>query len=351
MAPSITNCCVSTVFRYKANVPNSTATCIESPKFKLSDVNWRIKLCKTQTAERTALGIYLISSLDENMEEWSCEAKAMFKLLPKNDQTDRSIVKFLVKQKFGHANSSQGFDEFIDWKEFLEHYVSGNEAEFEIAVSANPLNRNVSPNLDQTYSKLRLRVDDVSELEDEQCYSPEVIVRGIKWRFLVKKMDDYLAVFLSSDSLDLHKNWSYKVDATFRLLSFDENVGEKSLVISHRFNYREFDWGFNHFLSWSEFTDKRKRYVVQDTANFELEFAVDEPKPLWEIDEYQMKTGNSSLHCSVCLELFSTGQIYSTRCGHLFCQPCFKNSIEGNEVCPMCKTPSKIAELHPIYFT
>lgn len=53
--------------------------------------------------------------------------------------------------------------------------------------------------------------------------------------------------------------------------------------------------------------------------------------------------------CPICLDMFSMDEILSTICGHLFCEPCIKNTIKTRKKCPMCNRPLKLNQIHRIY--
>lgn len=346
---SATSCCFGSIFRFTFDISQFDTKPIESSEIRLSDVNWKIQLRKKSTDDgsKIVLGVYLVSTFDDSAANLSCEAQAAFKLLRNDNEIDQSIVKYLRKQQFSNLKQSHGFDEFIDWDDFLAHFVSESKAIFKVEISAEPLHRLTEMNIEQEYAKLHVLVKPVSELES--CFSPVIIVRGIKWKVLTKKNDDDLAIFLCADKLDMGKNWFYKVDCTFQLLSLDETDNGIKKVTTTNFHYDADDWGYLHFAKWSDFTSQR--FTFANKANFLIEFKVHEPKPLWKLDKPNLSNANSSLQCCVCFECFTTGNISTIKCGHLFCVPCFTKSIKVRKVCPMCTVPTNANELHPIFFT
>lgn len=343
---SATSCCSSTIFRFTADVSSLATNLIESPEIRVSDVNWKVQLQKKSIAGGEAvLGVILVTTFDE--ANLSCDAQATFKLLRNDNQINQSIVKYLPKRKFSSLKNAHGFDEFVDWADFLAHFVSDGKATFKIEISAEPLQRMVEATIEQEFAQLQVSVEDVSQLG--WCYSPEIVVRDIKWKVQFKKNDDNLAVFLCADKLDLGKNWSYAVDCNFTLLALPhKNEDNIKKCTTGNFHYEADDWGYNQFVKWPKFTES---YVFADKANFVVEFKVHEPTPLWTLGRPNLTNANSQLQCAVCLECFTTGNICTIKCGHLFCEPCFTKAIEQREVCPMCKVPTNANELHPIFFT
>lgn len=344
-----TNRCLSTIFRFTIDVSQLTTNSIGSPEIRVSDVNWKIQLKKNPTdcdGGKVALGVYLVSTFDE--ANLSCDAQATFKLLRNDNRADQSIVKYLQKQKFTNLKNLHGFDGFVDWTDFHTDFVNDGKATFKVEISAEPPQRLAQlTTIDQEYAKLHVFVENVSQLG--HCYSSEIVVRDVKWKVQIKKNGDDLGVFLCPDKLDLGKNWSYKVDCTFQLLALKDNdADDHKLSTSKNFHYGVNDWGYKQFLKWSKFTES---YVIDDTANIIIEFKVHEPKPLWTLNKPNLSNANSSLQCAVCLECFTTGNICTIKCGHLFCEPCFTKSTKERKVCPMCKAATDTNELHPIFFT
>lgn len=286
------------------------------------------------------------------MEKWSCEAQAAFKLLHKEGRNDKSIVKYLPKHKFGHGNLCNGFEDFISWNAFLEDHVSNNEAIFEIEISTNPLNLNYRSGVDQTYTKFRVIMNDVSIA---QCYySPKIVLRGIEWWiFIIQEMNGDLSLCLSANTKQMISNWSYKASAIFRLLSYDDEIAPLERRIETAEFRHEMDscYGLYEFIRWPELADVHKQYVLGDQGILEVELNVNEPTPLWDIGRCSLSKSNSMLQCCVCYDCFASGEIYSTKCGHLYCIPCFAKSVDGKPFCSVCNKPTSSVELHPVYFS
>lgn len=343
--------CISGKFLYTVNIPIKTFTTAESSEIESSRVQWKVKLCK----KSSVLAVYLESSLGSESSEtlkWSCEAQAAFKLLHKDGRNDKSIVKYLPKQKFGHSNLCSGFEDFINWTDFLEYHVADNQAVFEIEISTNPLKLNYRSEVDQTYAKFRVILNDVSTA---QCYdSPKIFLRGVEWwTYIIQEKNGDLSLGLSANTKQMISNWSYKASAVFKLLSYADEIAPLERRIETAEFRHEMDscWGLYQFIRWPELFDVHKQYVLGDQGIMEIELNVNEPTPLWDIGPCTLSKSNSMLQCRVCFDCFSSGEIYSTKCGHLYCRPCFTKSIDGTPICSVCKKPTSSDELHPIYFS
>lgn len=348
--------CLETVFRFKVNIDDLETGKIESPDICVSKIPWKIQLLKRSISESndaSYLDVYLVGSTPSNIDattKWSCDVRAIFKLLSK--APGKGIVKHFTKKQFSHKCLSHGISEFVPWDELLEaknQYIYENEVTFEIKILANPLNCAKSMQMEQISTKLRVIVENISKLGN--AYSPEVMVRGIRWKIQTKKEEEFFAVYLWAVEEDMDMNWCWEVEYSFKLLSFNskiEPIDCKST--SDVFRWGTPSWGYGKLIKWSELVDPKRRFVRNDTAIVEVKFTVKSPKPLWECDKVVTKT-NSALECSICFENFCGREIVATKCGHLFCSPCITRSIEDREKCPMCNAAAVNTDLRPIFFS
>lgn len=264
--------CISGIFQLTVDDTDLAKNSIESSEIRLSDVNWKIKLEKRIIdGNKEYLGVYLVSTFVDGAANLSCEAQATFKLLRNNGQIAESIVKYLQSQTFNNANPSHGFDDYIDWNDFNAGFVSAQgKTILKIELSTQPVYRTIALDIQQEYAKLHVVVEQVNEIQC--CQSPEIIVRGIKWKVMIKKNDDDLAIFLWADKMDMDKNWIYKADCTFHLLAHDKADAGIKKFTKATFHYDSDDWGYLHFVKWSDFTGPR--FTIGDKANFIVEFNV-----------------------------------------------------------------------------
>ncbi|XP_070166957.1 E3 ubiquitin-protein ligase rnf8-like [Polyergus mexicanus] len=73
-----------------------------------------------------------------------------------------------------------------------------------------------------------------------------------------------------------------------------------------------------------------------------------------DVDEYYTFESDNRmpvpLTCPICLEtLCSRLKPMTTRCGHLFCENCLKESIQKYKHCPTCKTTTKLRSCIRVY--
>lgn len=349
--------CLDTVFRFKINIDELESGEIESPEICLSKIAWKIQLCKRLINEgdsdASIIDIRLVGTPPSDISDtakWSCDVRAIFKLLSKT--TGKDILKSFSKKEFNNKCPAHEISGFVSCAELLDpknQYIQENEATFEIRILVNPLNCVKSMKMEQISAKVRVIVENISKLSN--TYSPEIIVRGIRWKIQIKKEDDHFAVYLWATEEDMDMNWTWEVDYSFKLLSFNSKVDPVDCKsTSDYFRWGTPSWGYGKLIKWSDLHDSKRRFVRNDTAILEVNFAVKSPKPLWQCDSVATKVA-SVLECSICFENFCGREILATKCGHLFCSPCINRSIEDRHKCPMCNAPSVAGDLRPIFFS
>lgn len=130
-------------------------------------------------------------------------------------------LKYLSKQTFDNDCCEHGIDNFIEWNQFLEHYVHEGKAHFEIEIYTNPLLKTIQKDIQETGTVFRFMIKNVSRAET--TYSAEVKVCGIRWIARVQQENAKLAVYLCAMENDLDINWFWRVTVTFKLLTFDQS--------------------------------------------------------------------------------------------------------------------------------
>lgn len=262
-----------------------TGKAIELPDFRLSDVTWNIKILKKSASsdENTdVIAIHLISKFDNDTNKWSCDARAVFKLHPIQNETQekKSIIKCLPKQTFTNDCCEYGIENFIEWDHFVEHYVDRNKATFEMEIYANPLLQTALQDIQETGTVFHFMIKNVSTAE-VSC-SNEFSVRGVRWKVRAQKHNDQLAVYLCAAENDLDINWLWKTTVTFKLLPFNKNEAVEK-TFGETFRWGSATWGTT-LLKWADFIDPTKKYVANDCAIIFCGLIVHAPEPCWEID-------------------------------------------------------------------
>ncbi|XP_051875799.1 RING finger protein 4 [Pristis pectinata] len=66
------------------------------------------------------------------------------------------------------------------------------------------------------------------------------------------------------------------------------------------------------------------------------------------------KTSSGTISCPICMdgytEIVQSGRlIVSTKCGHVFCSQCIRDSLKNSHTCPSCRKKLNSRQYHPIY--
>lgn len=342
--------CVASFFRFTPNVQHMRSTdsiCVESEPVILSELFWKVMLCKrpistVNSGTREVIDVSLQSSSDDSLLPWSCEAGATIKIFPLNGT---AIEKNLAKREYSNLNSTYGVKEVFSWNEFLHSFVKDNEASLEVEIFTDGAHKNAPSNVEQIYTRIHVMLDKVTDMTD--YYSTNVTVRGIKWRVHVQKKDYYLGVYIQADDDDFDLSLSYKIDATIKLLTFNDKV--KPIVNNFTHVYRR-GWtenGFKEFMYWDTFVGTTNDYVVKDKANLLIQFRAEKPKSIWDDDE--TNTDKQALECQMCHNEFRNGHIMSGTCGHLLCKNCVR-TLGAQYTCPKCREYKQTNTIHDIHY-
>lgn len=345
---------IETVCRLSVETSNLNTRAVYSQEIDLNNLKWKVKFSKKSTGGAKGdgyLAIHLESLFNGDAVKWSCEAQAAFKLLQKNGQAENCVVKYLPKTTFDHMHSSHGVENFIKWNSFLEQFVQDSRATFEIEITTTPLKRkrDVAQVMDRMSAKFAVIIENALKLE--KCFSSKLVLQGVHWQVQVQRNGEFVAVFVLGDENDIDDNWFYNVTAKFTLLSFNRDVPSFCNEYKREFGkVRGFSWGYSKFIEWSHFVDESKKYISRNKAKLLVELKVEHPNSDWKIQPHKLVKTSPSIDCCVCLDSFASGKIFSIRCGHLFCKPCFDISITTRKVCPTCQATTTLAQLHPIFF-
>lgn len=120
-------------------------------------------------------------------------------------------------------------------------------------------------------------VENVSKMESQlsqPCY-----VRNLPWKIMVmprtsqnseRQPQRSLGFFLQCNGDSESTSWSCYAVAELRLLSVKEGQEPFSRKIQHLFYNKENDWGFSHFMLWSDVLDPDKGYIKDDKITLEV---------------------------------------------------------------------------------
>lgn len=332
---------------------------ILSPEIVIADVPWKIKLVKktvqTGNENRDVLCVFLLClpRHEATTETWSIEAKCCFSLV--SFETNQTLFeREMPKTEFRNDISENGLDNFISWNELVNpesQFIQNNEIIIKCKIGVSPMKRFFPSKLQATEANFQFSIQNVKNLNEKYVYSNDIDLRGLKWNVSASKDCEYLSLFLHcSETEKIDLNWSYHVTFSFKLLPFDTAIValERKCFNNYRHNGMK-GWGYKHLIEWSKLMDVTNRYVENDEIVIEVYVKVDPAKPAWRCDETEPIFNPSIAHCPICFETFSKCEISATKCGHLFCTPCIKKTIEQSKKCSICNASANIDELRAIF--
>jgi ubiquitin carboxyl-terminal hydrolase 7 len=125
----------------------------------------------------------------------------------------------------------------------------------------------------------------------------------------------FLGFFLQCNGESESSSWSCNAVADLRLLSQKEGVEDFSRKIQHLFFSKENDWGFSHFMNWTEVLDPERGYCKDDTITLEVHVNAEAPHGVsWDSKKHTGFVGlkNQGATCymnSLLQTLFFTNQV------------------------------------------
>ncbi|XP_016118601.1 E3 ubiquitin-protein ligase RNF4-like [Sinocyclocheilus grahami] len=110
---------------------------------------------------------------------------------------------------------------------------------------------------------------------------------------------------------------------------------------------------------------KRNRTLMSQTARETIDVLesdrtrsefehVDLPAVSFASDSAVRRSTPGAVSCPVCMDAYSeiidSGRLMvSTKCGHLFCSQCIRDSLSRAHSCPTCRKKLTHKQYHPIY--
>lgn len=171
-------------------------------------------------------------------------------------------------------------------------------------------------------------IENISEIK-ESVLSPPVHVRNLPWKIMAMPRTGQqpdrqgqnagqtksLGFFLQCNGESESTTWSCNAQADLRIIPQKEGCQPLSRKIQHVFYSKENDWGFSHFLSWSDLMDPERGFVKDDTIILEVWVSADAPHGVsWDSKKHTGFVGlkNQGATCymnSLLQTLFFTNQL------------------------------------------
>lgn len=165
-------------------------------------------------------------------------------------------------------------------------------------------------------SKLRLVINQFSQLEETMCSKPRSI-EGVSWKIMVmpkqhmvqKKQQKCMGFFLQCAPERAYSDqWSVHAVADMRMISYKPNVPHFARRTTHTYTSKENDWGYSCFMTWADIIDEAQGYIRDDTVCLEIAVKAEAPKNMMSHEDFldkiekwivladmQMKKGNIDL--------------------------------------------------------
>ncbi|XP_070580003.1 ubiquitin carboxyl-terminal hydrolase 7-like [Ptychodera flava] len=130
----------------------------------------------------------------------------------------------------------------------------------------------------------QFKISNFSKLRDT-LLSPPYMIRNLPWKIMAMARQSQsadrpvktLGFFLQCNAESESTSWSCNGQAELRMLNWKEDGEPFVRRIQHLFYSKENDWGFSHFMSWSDILDPEKGYCKDDTIILEVNVVADAP--------------------------------------------------------------------------
>lgn len=277
------------VFRFTTDVTNWISGCDESSNIPLNNLHWKVKVCQRYNENSVlVVDVRLLAYSVQNFPSWETAAQATVRLLPTENNT-HIVSKQLPITAFTSSAPEHAINSFVSWDDFHKFFVNENRATFEIALSAensaavSMVQHSQTSDIEVIKTRLHIMLENVNQFGRTE--SSEVMVRGIKWRIVVETRATGVHVYLVANEQYLGRGASYPVNAIAKLFTYDRSAQPYVASFNHVYQLGSNTGGLNHLISWNEFIDESRKFVLDGKANLLIEFKAEEPKLSWLINE------------------------------------------------------------------
>lgn len=135
----------------------------------------------------------------------------------------------------------------------------------------------------------KFEVVNFTQLTDSVLSEP-TFVRNLPWKIMVmprqlssgtqggeKGPSKCVGYFLQCNGESEASSWSCQAQAELRIINHKDPSQTFRRKISHLFYSKENDWGFSHFMQWTEVTDPEKGFLKDNVVTFEVKVTADAP--------------------------------------------------------------------------
>lgn len=251
--------------------------CSETSSFTLSDVSWKIRICKRIEAGKSDnLDIYLDSDIQDS--SLMVEASGDFELLRNGNDPNNYFRHSLPWRKFTAATPSHGVINFLLTTP-LNNYLNDGRLRFQFDITTKPVEKiDFEYEMEYLSTKIRAIIKNVNQLTNTSysVSTRETILRGIRWNVLVKLQNESLAVFLNANDDDLEEDFQTKVTAVIKLLPFNRagHCPEPLRIEAKPTFHKGLSSHQVNLLAWNNFVRPASDYIVKNSAALVVEIKV-----------------------------------------------------------------------------
>ncbi|XP_064631404.1 ubiquitin carboxyl-terminal hydrolase 7-like isoform X2 [Lineus longissimus] len=205
-----------------------------------------------------------------------------------------------------------------------------------VTEGAVPMNGDIQPPITTTQDDMEdddsrasatvtFTIENISKLK-ETVLSPPCVIRNLPWKIMAmvrynqhaeRHNQKTLGFFLQCNADSESSSWSCNASAELKILKYKPDGESFVRRIQHLFYSKENDWGFSHFIPWSDLLDPERGYhdPKNDTITLEVHCLADAPHGVsWDSKKHTGYVGlkNQGATCymnSLLQTLFFTNQL------------------------------------------
>ena len=153
-------------------------------------------------------------------------------------------------------------------------------------------------------------VENFTSLSDSVLSEP-TFVRNLPWKIMVmprnmsqtgqKGENKCVGYFLQCNGESEASSWSCQAQAELRIINQKDPKNSFTRKITHLFYTKENDWGFSHFMGWSEVTDPERGFIKDNKVTFEVKVTADAPHGVC----WDSKKHTGKIYQKICLNFLA----------------------------------------------
>lgn len=291
------------------------------------------------------LWLSLISKIEDEPENWTIVTSGSAILIPSNDLIE-PIKRHFSPGVFYHGNRLQKALVYPWALMDPEHgFVTNDTCQLKIKVKSTPLlvplqhdwlkiesiQNCYDNNLDKKFRMTVKLYDDFIGI----C-SPELAVNNSKCRISITKISIKKMIRIELREIMESDFQLEQRTMTCSLISFNP---QKKLLQKPINTRAPLD-----LITWDELIKPLNHYIQNNSIVLEITFKGKATKRrACDVDDDDMCV------CTICYEKLKDLAVSSLLCGHIFCTPCIKRSIQQRKKCPTCNRYTNARQIRKVF--